>query len=697
MPAPEFLKGRALAYADLGSGLLEWADQLEQRQGQAQKEEEKQKEEERKSREDRTPLSPREWIANSYFACDLADTLYPKIKDVFTRVYEEQYHEVILAGATRYGKTSLALPINGYALYLLSCMGSPQRNFRKMAESVFLLLNMNITELKARSAYFAKFSAWVKSTPYFTQEFAPRPGMLTQLQFPKNLHCRYSGASANASESEDLVFFLGDEANLYDVVDVSKRAKEGTKFDAAEEIDHAVSWRMNGTFMQPDGSFPAPCKIVWLCKETYPNSFLRRKIADAKRSGLCRPGKTLIVESTEWGMKPEGTYEKKYFYLRTASRMESERILRPDEVERVKLEAARLEADPKVPEDERFKVFEVPEVHRKVAEDNIGRFIRDGCGWPTESVSLFLRDRSWIKRAVRYPGQTWRKGHPPHPAAACRHPFRLDESTLLSGDDFIPSICHQVEIDGELVWRPIINPNAPRYIHLDAGLTTDPMGFAMSHQAGWTEVERYSEDDNAMKPEVAPLVYVDAMLRIVPEPGRQISFGAARNLIRRLRSYGFLIAKVTMDSWQHVALDQPLIEEGFEAEVVSVDKTMDAYDFVEKAFAEGRISFYDYLVFVGELSLLERVVTKKVKDGRVVVKVDHRPGERKDVCDAVAGTVWQIELAATQHAPMQLQPVASKKPEVRIEQAQADRSMRDAFERGDFEAMCEAGLGERLM
>lgn len=681
----------------MGRGILDWADILEQRQGKEQQQEQIRAEEERKLREDKEPLPPNKWIENAYFSGDLAESLYPKLKDVFTRVFEEQRHEVIMGGATRYGKTTLALAINGYALYLLSCMGSPQRNFRKMEQSIFLLLNTNVTELKARSAYFSKFSAWVKSTPYFAQEFQPRPGMLTQLQFPKHLHCRYSGASAKAPESEDLVFYLGDEANLYDVVDDSKRAREGTKFDAAEEIDHAVAWRMDGTFMRPDGTFPDPCKVVWLCKETYPNSFIRRKVKDIQRNGLDRPGKALVLESTEWGTKPEGTYEKKYFYIRTASRLESERVLRPEEVERVQAEAARLEADPKVPEDERFKVFEVPEVHRKVAEDNIPRFIRDGCGWPTESISLFLRDRSWIKRAVRYPGQTWRKGHPPHPATACRHPFRLDESTLLSGDDFVPSICRQVEVDGVMEWRPIVDPNAPRYVHLDAGLTTDPMGFAMSHQAGWTEVERYSEDDNIMKPEIAPLIYVDAMLRIVPEPGRQISFGAARNLIRRLRSYGFLIAKVTMDSFQHVALDQPLIEEGFEAEVVSVDKTMDAYDFVEKAFAEGRISFYDYLVFVGELSLLERVVTKKVKDGRVVVKVDHRPGERKDVCDAVAGTVWQIELAATQRVPMQLQPVASKKPEARVEQARADRSMRDAFERGDYEAMCEAGLGERLM
>jgi hypothetical protein len=329
MPAPEFLSGRVRAYAALGDGLLEWADLLEQRQGQQIKEETLKAEEERKKREDRTPLSPRDWIGNNYFSGALADSLYPKLKDVFVRFFEEQYHEIVMGGATRYGKTTLALAINGYCLYLLSCMGSPQRNFHLMDQSVLLMLNMNVTELKARNAYFTKFSAWCRSTPYFTQEFCPKPNVITQLQFPKQVQCRFAGASVAAPESEDLVFYLGDEANLYDVVEGSKRAQTGTKFDAAEIIEAAVNRRMNGTFMRSDGTFPDPCKIVWLCKETYPNSFIRRRVKEIKSLGLERPGKTLILESTEWGMKPEGTYEKKYFYLRTASRMKSAGSLKP--------------------------------------------------------------------------------------------------------------------------------------------------------------------------------------------------------------------------------------------------------------------------------------------------------------------------------------------------------------------------------
>jgi len=690
MPAIEFLSGRIRAYAALGERMEDWINILEQRQGKQAQEEIQKADEERRLKEDRTPLTPRDWISNNYFSGALADSLYPKLKEVFIRFFEEQYHEMVMGGATRYGKTTLALAINGYSLYLLSCMGSPQRNFHLMDQSIMLMLNMNVTELKARSAYFTKFAAWCRSTPYFTQEFLPKPNVITQLQFQKQVHCRFAGASISAPESEDLIFFLGDEVNLYDVVDDSKRAMTGKRFDAAELIEASVHRRMNGTFMRSDGSFPDPCKIVWLCKETYPNSFIRRRVKEVKRLGLEKPGKVLVLESTEWGMKPEGTYEKKYFHIRTASRMKSAAILKPGEVEFETKESEHREHAQDVPEDERYKVFAVPEVHLLSAEKNLEQFIRDMCGWPTEAISLFLRDRQWLSRAIRTSGG-------PYPSEACCHPFRGLEMTLTGGEDFIPSICRQVEVEGELKWRPIVNPNAPRRIHLDAGLTTDPFGFAMGHQAGWVKVARFNEAESLVGvqcvEEIAPLIFIDAMLRIVPEPGGQVSFGAVRALIRRLTSFGFVIEEVTMDSFQHVALSQPLAEEGYYTEVISVDKTMDAYDFTEKAFREGRLSVYDYPVFVTEVTQLERIVTGRIIHGRPVVKVDHRPGEKKDVSDAVAAVTWRIELAATQQLPLQPQAMQRANVNPEVEKVKQEVLERTAFERGDYESMQEMRSG----
>lgn len=669
---------------------------IEHRRNAIVQEETAKADQERRAREDRAPLSPQKWIDNNYFSGSLADSLYPKLKEVFCRFYEGQYHEIIMGGATRYGKTTLALAINGYSLYLLSCMGSPQRNFHLMEQSVLLMLNMNVTELKARSAYFAKLSAWVRSTPYFGQEFQPKANVITQLQFPKHVVSRFAGAVVTAPESEDLIFFLGDEANLYDVIEDSKRAQVGSRYDAAELIEAAVHRRMNGTFMRADGTFPDSCKVVWLCKETYPNSFIRRRVKEVKRHGLEQPGKVLVLESTEWGMKPEGTYEKKYFYIRTASRMKSACILDQCEVFSEKKDADRRQHNPDVPEDERFQVFEVPEVHRMAAEKNLEQFIRDMCGWPTEAISLFLRDRQWLKDAIRTPGHGIE-------SALCEHPFVDHELVLSSPEAFLPIHCRQVEIadedTGEVTraWRPIFNPSVTRFIHVDAGLTTDPTGFVMGHQNGWTMVERFDATQEKVSAILSPKIFIDAMLRILPEPGGQVNFGVVLALIRRIARHGYLIGKVTMDSFQHVALSQPLKEEGYEVEIVSVDKTMDAYDFVDKAFREKRLSVYLNKPFIEEVTQLERVVTGKVYQGRPVVKVDHRPGERKDVSDGVAGVTWQVELAATNRIPIQPHPIASDKADAMREKIRAELTVQDAFDRGDYESLAEMGIGTRYV
>jgi hypothetical protein len=274
---------------------------------------------------------------------------------------------------------------------------------------------------------------------------------------------------------------------------------------------------------------------------------------------------------------------------------------------------------------------------------------------------------------------------------------------LSTPESFLPIHCRQVEIlddeTGEvtLVWRPIFNPSAPRFIHIDAGLTTDPMGFVMGHQNGWSKVDRFDERMEKVGIMTAPNIFIDAALRILPEHGGQVNFGVVLSLIRRLTRFGYIIGEVTMDSFQHVALSQPLIEEGYDAQVISVDKTMDAYDFVDKAFREKRLSIYASKPFIEEVTQLERVVTGRVFQGRPVVKVDHRPGEKKDVSDGVAGVTWRIELAATKRVPYHPQPIAQDKVQARVEQARAELTVQEAFERGDYESLAEMGVGTRYV
>jgi hypothetical protein len=80
-----------------------------------------------------------------------------------------------------------------------------------------------------------------------------------------------------------------------------------------------------------------------------------------------------------------------------------------------------------------------------------------------------------------------------------------------------------------------------------------------------------------------------------------------------------------------------------------------------------------------------------------LVKVDHRPGEKKDVSDGVAGVTWRVELAATTRVPVHPQPIAQEKMPAMLEKARAELSIQDAFERGDYESIAEMGIGTRYV
>ncbi len=711
---------------------------LKERHARAQGDRVAKDEEEQRAKEDRTPISSSEWIDNEYFSGSYARTMWPALKELFIKVVDRKIYLVVMRGATRYGKSYLGSALQGRSKYEVDCWSNPQRTLGIQDESSLLYLNMNVTGQKARDAYFNKLSAWIKSTPYFQKEFAPQSNVFLQLRFPKNVLAKYSGAQRTAAESEDLFFFVGDEANLYDVVEDSKRAHGGVKYDAAEIIDTEVTNRMQGTFMRADGTYPSPCKVIWICKETYEDSFMDRKDQEVHREGLVDKGVAMVIRSTEWGMKPmkctgcntivdEKAYEcgkcnerikpTEYFYIRTPSRKDSARIITDkEEAKKLKKQSHDLAAN-EAPGDEQFNVIAVPKRYlgsaTKKVPGALENFIRNMCGEATQAIEVFFREREPIYEAIREAGESV-PGVKNIPAQVCLHPFSGISTNTKDGIRFIQErIAKQVKtgrmvpilVDGkprtdllhgkpileeEIVWRPIINPGHLRYVGVDAGLSGDSVGIAMGHCCGWKKVLRYHDDENPVE-EAAPVIWYDLLMRINPPPGGQIPFAAIRGLIYKFSMLGFGIAKITCDSFQHVALTQPLAERGYNVEVVSVDRTPDAYNFMHLAYGEERVSAYSYPPYEKELTELERIVTGNTISGRPVEKIDHPPNGKKDLSDAAAQVAAEVEMASAglQASDMQPRPVARKAHQPMVEEHKQMNKYYSAFDRGDLVAMQE--------
>lgn len=226
--------------------------------------------------------------------------------------------------------------------------------------------------------------------------------------------------------------------------------------------------------------------------------------------------------------------------------------------------------------------LQVPVEHRRDFELNPQKALRDLGAVPSRALCPYLLDTDALQRAVD---------------AGLRHP---------------------VNADGRLAewFRP--DSREPRFVHVDLGLTRDACGIAM---ATFRHVA-----DSEMEPEVV----VELMHRIVAPRGGEVDLGAPRELVMALRQRGFDVAQVSYDGWQSADSRQWLARRGVRTAMVSVDRTMEAYETLKGLLLDGRLRTYAYEPFVTEMQRLE------VAHGS---KVDHPAGGSKDVADAVAGAV----------------------------------------------------------
>lgn len=175
--------------------------------------------------------------------------------------------------------------------------------------------------------------------------------------------------------------------------------------------------------------------------------------------------------------------------------------------------------------------------------------------------------------------------------------------------------------------------HAARYfIHFDLSKNKDKTGVAMVHR------------------EKSGFVVVDFMLRVEPEPGKNIHFATMRErFIYEMTKRGFHIELVTYDGWGSEETRQVLEEKGYKTDYCSADRDTDAYDTLIEQITTDRISYYNYGPFIQEMEEL------KLVNG---VKYDHpkktrqgMPGS-KDVADAVAcSTLMAIRYELDNPAP----------------------------------------------
>ena len=544
---------------------------------------------------DEIPVDVETFFRNSNYLGRSGADLYPKLLDDLIRLFNGNYTEVTLSGSIGWGKSYLTELIICRILYEVSCLKHPQWSYGLAENSTLFFPNISVTESQAKRVIFGGIKEALRVSPYFRDQF-PFEMYSTEIKFPKNI---LLGAIAmSGALGMDVFAAAMDELNFMDVIEKSKQAR-GKKYDQAEVIYASLARRMKSRFLKR-GKLPG--LLIMLSSVHYPNDFTERKKEEAKKNPLI-----FVLDYALWDPKPPGTYMDAKFWVSMGTENYPPKVIED-------------EASAIAERERGVEVLDVPLDFFPDFKRDIEGSLRDIAG----------RSKLLINRFITQTEKIFEKADIDR-----KHPFTQLETTLVDGGKFIRKLLAQqiAGADGNLIWRPLVNPYQRRFAHIDLALTGDAAGFCVGHPSGEIQVTRRGED-NELLIEIMPIVHIDVMLKIIPPQGSEINFGNIRSLLYELQSMGYLFEKVTLDSFQSSDTIQILNGRGIKAEDLSVDTSLEPYNEVKSALYEDRLNMYWYDIVLNELKYL--VVSRKGSN----IKVDHLEGQSKDVADCLAGVVY---------------------------------------------------------
>jgi hypothetical protein len=558
---------------------------------------------------DTEPVPIEQWINDPYYCGPLATQLWPKVKESIIEACQTKYSEIIYSGSIGYGKTTCAATIHAYQVYELSCMNDPASALGVMEGSPLYICFVSISKERAKETGYNKFVQIIRGSQYFREKFPPNPKFTGMLVFPKNIIVRPSITSEHGILSYDLVGMTMDEVSFMRITGKSKLVRTMDQvYDQGLQIYNQAKLRMKSRFYR--GGKGVRAKLILASSALYPDDLIERRRMEVMRD---KEEDVFICTMSLWDAKPKGTYSSKTFRVEVGDDTRLSRILNDDESPR-----------------EGALVITPPIDFKQDFERDIEKAIRDIAGVPLMGISPLITDRPKVFKAIRRTKEE--DPSSPYHDFECQHPYSVEKTFLLDGHTLLKDMIAVKDSNG--VWRPRVNPNAPRFIHVDTALTQDAMGFAMAHPMAEVTIKKRLPDGTETL-DVGVKTYVDFMLQIVrpPQSGSEIPWSRLEDLIDELAELGFQICLITMETYQSRPFMQKLNDKGYNAEKLSVDQTPEPYMNLRTCINEGLVSFYNYDIFLQELLRLEFNPIRK--------KVDHpRRNGSKDVSDAVCGAVY---------------------------------------------------------
>ena len=543
---------------------------------------------------DYAPVDVETFLRDKYFlgiSTEGGNRIYSYWHDVLQEIFDnEEKHEIILTGPIGTGKSTVATVGLAYVLHQLLCLKEPQRVFGLMGGSSIVMLFFSLSvSLMDVGAYHLLNDMLLKS-PFFAER-GERLGTKNVVYKPEKGIIMQTGSAFTAGYGAVGLNVVGGMLDEFNEVPASTDAvREKAKIF---KVYSAVSNRMASRFMQLGYMFG---KLFLVSSTKDEDALLTNYIEQAREKKT-----VLVYNDPVWVIKPHKFFVNKTFTVAVGDQYKESRIIPDDKATDYELDG--------------YKILRVPYDLKAIFEDDIGEALQDfaGIGTKTGRIAKLFPNVIGLKHSVRQ--------QPGHPFTADVIPIGVNTGEHLY-DFFDLSMLRDID--------------APHYIHTDIGITGDALGLGMAHPV---DVVETSAGEQQVK------IYVDFLLKVVPQYRDEVFIRSVREFIVWLRAQGVTIEKVTADGYQSRDMIQILHTQMINAELLSVDYTTPkqpdaAYLSLKSALFDNLISLYYYAPLWREL--------KDLLHDKAKSKVDHpkhgSDGFRgsKDTADALAGVVYKM-------------------------------------------------------
>lgn len=519
------------------------------------------------------------------------------LKDIFPDPLKPaQYNTLALTGSIGLGKSTIAVIIIIYELYRMLCLKDPYVHYGLQPIDLITFAVINITLDAAKGVAWSKLQSMIQASDWFMARGTLSKGESPEWRPPKGIELIY-GSMPRHILGRAVFCCFADEVSFQPNSDVEKQIQKSKNL-----VNTAIA-RMQSRFMKGENN---PTIMIIASSKRTEQSYMETFIAEKKAN---ESKTTYIVDEPQWVIRTDKDSDKK-FKVAVGNKFLASELL--------PLNAT--EEDARIYRNRGYSIIDVPIGYYENFRDDIDVALTDIAGISTTNLSKYISGARLAEcKTDRY-----------------QNPFTKEiievgnakEDTVQYSDFFDLS-----KVDRSLIDRPM-------FVHLDMSISGDKTGIA----GVWIKGKKPSQSEASSN----DLFYTLAFSVSIKAPkGHQISFEKNRNFIRWLREQGFAVKGVSTDTFQSYDTGQTLKNEGFNYDIISVDRvTPDhiclPYQYFRSSIYEKRIEMYEDTLLTEEIINLER----NNNSG----KIDHPTNMSKDKADAVCGALYNASKHAEEFA-----------------------------------------------